>query len=76
MSSSIFISYLLLRSKARIHFYFISSAFDYDSNSIVEFTDFVVCFSITSFGNIEEKIKLAFKIYDLGLILSRYTLLF
>ena len=43
----------------------ILSAFDSDSNEIISFTDFVVCYSITSFGNLEEKIKLAFKIYDL-----------
>ena len=45
-----------------IHF----RALDVDSNNVIEFTDFVVCFSITSFGNLNEKISLAFKIYDLG----------
>ena len=47
-------------------FYIKSSALDSDSNNIVEFTDFVVCFSITSFGNLKEKIQLAFRIYDLS----------
>ncbi len=45
------------------------SAFDTDSNNKIPFTDFVVCYSITSFGNLRDKIELAFKIYDLGKIL-------
>lgn len=52
-----FLSYL-----AYHHFYFCRAI---ESNDAIEFTDFVVCFSITSFGNLKEKITLAFKIYDL-----------
>jgi Ca2+-binding EF-hand superfamily protein len=55
MLSSIFI----------LNLYFHFSAFDSDSNDSISFTDFVVCYSITSFGNLEQKITLAFKIYDI-----------
>jgi Ca2+-binding EF-hand superfamily protein len=41
-------------------------AIDKDSNDKIEFTDFVVVFSITSFSDLKEKIILAFKIYALG----------
>lgn len=41
-------------------------AFDSESKEAIDFTDFVVCFSITSFGDLKQKITLAFKIYDLG----------
>lgn len=44
-----------------------SRALDIKSSNTIEFTDFVVCFSITSFGDLNEKIKLAFRIYDLGM---------
>ncbi len=46
--------------------FFSYRAIDKDSNDKIEFTDFVVVFSITSFGDLKEKISLAFKIYDLG----------
>ena len=32
---------------------------------MISFTDFIVCYSITSFGNLKQKVELAFKIYDL-----------
>jgi len=48
-----------------LNLYFHFSAFDSDSNESISFTDFVVCYSITSFGNLEQKITLAFKIYDI-----------
>ena len=41
------------------------SAFDSESKELISFTDFVFCYSITSLGNLEQKIKLAFKIYDI-----------
>ena len=63
MYSSIytFINFL----KNLIIFFLFQSAFDSKSKESITFTDFVVCFSITSFGNLDQKIRLAFKIYDL-----------
>jgi len=39
---------------------------DKDDDGSIDFTDFIVCFSITSFGDLEKKVVLAFNIYDLG----------
>jgi Ca2+-binding EF-hand superfamily protein len=41
-------------------------AFDRDQNGFIDFSEFVIAFSITSFGDIKEKAQFAFKIFDLG----------
>jgi Ca2+-binding EF-hand superfamily protein len=41
-------------------------AFDRDHNGFIDFSEFVIAFSITSFGDIKEKAQFAFKIFDLG----------
>ncbi len=41
-----------------------SSALNRNSNGTLSFSDFLVFYSISSFGNLKEKIKLAFKVYD------------
>lgn len=45
---------------------YVFKAIDENSNSLIEFTDFIICFSISSFGTLKEKIRLAFKIYDVN----------
>ncbi len=44
-----------------------SSAFDADKNGFISFSEFVIALSIISFGNLEEKLQLAFKVFDLGI---------
>lgn len=41
-------------------------ALDVNSKNCIEFSEFVMYFYITSFGNQKEKIELAFKIYDIN----------
>ena len=48
-------------------------AFDRDHNGFIDFSEFVIAFSITSFGDIKEKAQFAFKIFDLGKLLNLNT---
>ena len=43
-----------------------TSALADSQTNTIQFTDFVVCFSITSFGDLKDKIALAFRIYDIS----------
>jgi Ca2+-binding EF-hand superfamily protein len=41
-------------------------AFDSDNSGAIDFSEFVIAFSITSFGDLKDKAKFAFHIFDLG----------
>ncbi|CAF5119638.1 unnamed protein product [Rotaria magnacalcarata] len=43
---------------------FVFKAFDTDNNNWIDFTEFLLAVSISQHGNLEEKLNLAFSIYD------------
>lgn len=42
------------------------SAFDCDSVGHISFQELLIALSITSYGDLKERVQLAFKIFDLG----------
>ncbi|CAF0798258.1 unnamed protein product [Brachionus calyciflorus] len=55
-----------LNDKADKFCEYVFKAIDANSNNLIEFSDFIICFSTTTFGTLRDKIELAFKIYDLN----------
>jgi Ca2+-binding EF-hand superfamily protein len=47
---------------------FFKSAFDASSSGYINFSEFLIAISVTSFGDLHEKAELAFKILDLSKI--------
>ncbi|CAF2805463.1 unnamed protein product [Rotaria sp. Silwood2] len=43
---------------------FVFKAFDINQNNTIEFTEFLLAVSISQHGNLEQKLKMAFDIYD------------
>ncbi|CAM4746349.1 unnamed protein product [Rotaria magnacalcarata] len=50
--------------KAAKYCNFVFKAFDTDNNNWIDFTEFLLAVSISQHGNLEEKLNLAFSIYD------------
>ncbi len=44
-------------------------AFDLDHSGKIDFTEFLIAISLSSEGNVEKKLKLAFQMYDASMIL-------
>lgn len=64
------------QSKADKFCDYVFNALESDAGDVIEFADFVVLFSITSNGNLEQKIAFAFKIYDLdkNKVINKYEM--
>lgn len=54
------------------YYEYVFNALDQDDSGYIDFSEFIIAFSMISPGSTEEKIRMAFRIFDLGITVALF----